>query len=54
MVVKRALEGLDGVQEAVVSFKEKTAVIRYDDQKVDVRQMTEAVRQAGFTVLPTE
>lgn len=47
-MVKRALEGLDGVEKADVSFSRAEARVMYDPQKVTVEAMMEAVRKAGF------
>ncbi|MFQ5658521.1 MAG: heavy-metal-associated domain-containing protein [Candidatus Methylomirabilales bacterium] len=53
-MVKRALEGLDGVERAEVSLSRGEARVQYDLQKVTVEAMTEAIREAGFqaTLLP--
>jgi copper chaperone CopZ len=47
-VVKKALEGLDGIKEAIVSFKEKRADVLYDPQKVTVEDMVSAISRVGF------
>jgi copper chaperone CopZ len=47
-VVKRALEGLDGVEKAEVSFSRGEALVKYDPQKVTVEAMIDAVKKAGF------
>jgi mercuric transport protein len=36
-VVRRSLETVPGVVNAMVSFKDKTAVVTYDDAKVDIK-----------------
>ncbi len=46
--MRKALEGLEGVRKAVVSFSKKQAVVTYDPEKVSVNDMVEAVKQAGF------
>jgi copper chaperone CopZ len=46
--VKKALEGLKGVEKADVSFAEKRATVTYDPAKVSVEDMVKAVSQAGF------
>ena len=48
MAVKRALEGLPGVQRADVSFRDKEARVVYDATQVTVEQMVTAVNGAGF------
>ena len=44
----RALEGLDGVKKAEVSFSEKEAVVYYEEGKTNVDEMVGAVKRAGF------
>ena len=47
-MVKKALEGLKGVNRADVSFRAKEAVIAFDPEQVTVEQMVDAVTRAGF------
>ncbi|MFQ5657810.1 MAG: heavy-metal-associated domain-containing protein [Candidatus Methylomirabilales bacterium] len=47
-MVKRALEGLDGIEKAEVSLSRGEARMAYDPQKVGVEAMIEAVKKAGF------
>ncbi|MGH7253555.1 MAG: heavy-metal-associated domain-containing protein [Nitrospiraceae bacterium] len=47
-MVKRALEGLDGVEEAEVSLSRAEARVKYNAQKVTAEAMIEAVKKAGF------
>jgi copper chaperone CopZ len=47
-VVKKALDGLEGVNEATVSFKEKRADFLYDPQKVTVEDMVKVISRVGF------
>jgi copper chaperone CopZ len=47
-VVKKALEGLKGVNRANVSLREKEAVVSFDPEYVTVEQMVDAVTRAGF------
>lgn len=51
-MVKRALEGLDGVENAGVSLGGGEARVKYDPQKVTVEAMIEAARKAGFQATP--
>ncbi len=44
----RALEGLDGVKKAEVSFSEKEAVVYYEEGKTNVDEMIRAVERVGF------
>lgn len=46
--VTRALEGLDGVQSALVSLEEHQAVVTYDPARVQTTQMVEAVAEEGY------
>jgi periplasmic mercuric ion binding protein len=47
-VVRRSLETVPGVVNAMVSFKDKTAVVTYDDAKVDIKRLTDATTNAGY------
>ena len=47
-MVKKALEGLKGVNRANVSFREKEAIVSFEAQQVTVEQMIDAVTRAGF------
>lgn len=47
-MVKRALEGLEGVRKAEVSFSEKRAVVYYEPGKGKVDEMVRAVNKLGF------
>jgi len=47
-VVKRALEGLKGVQRAEVSFRYKQARVTFDPGQVSVDQLIDAVNRLGF------
>jgi Cu+-exporting ATPase len=47
-LVKRALEGLDGVEKSEVSFSPAEARVEYDPQKVSVEDMIRKVRDSGF------
>lgn len=46
--VKRALNKVDGVQEAEISLAQRHAVIRYDGRKVNADRLAQAIRDAGF------
>jgi periplasmic mercuric ion binding protein len=39
-------------REAGVSFKDKTAVVTYDDSKADVTALTTATTNAGYPSTP--
>ncbi len=47
-MVKKALEGLKGVNRASVSLRKKEAVVWFDPEHVTVDQMVDAITGAGF------
>jgi periplasmic mercuric ion binding protein len=47
-IVQKSLEAVPGVRKAVVSYKDKTAVVIYDDGKIDVPALTRATTDAGY------
>jgi periplasmic mercuric ion binding protein len=47
-IVKKSLEAVPGVATATVSYKDKTAMVTYDDARVDVSALTTATTNAGF------
>jgi mercuric ion binding protein len=51
-IVRKSLEAVPGVSKAVVSYKEKTAVVTYDDAKADVTALTRATGEAGYPSAP--
>jgi mercuric ion binding protein len=50
--VRSSLEAVPGVVKATVSYKEKTAVVTYDDTKADVKALTNATTKAGYPSTP--
>lgn len=52
LIVRKSLEAVPGVAKAVVSFKDKTAVVTYDDSKANVRALTTATTKAGYPSAP--
>ena len=50
--VKASLEAVAGVAKAVVSFKDKTAIVTYDDGKTSVRALMAATTNAGYPSAP--
>ena len=50
--VKASLEAVPGVLEAVVSYKDKTAVVTYDDTTANVTALTTATTNAGYPSAP--
>lgn len=51
-MVKKTLERVSGVSQASVSFKDKTAVVVFDDTKARVEDLTTATTKAGFPSEP--
>ncbi len=51
MHVKNALADLDGVNKAEVSLETNSAVVEYDESKVDVAAMKAAVDEAGYKLV---
>jgi mercuric ion binding protein len=51
-LVKKSLEGVPGVAKVVVFYKDKTAVVTYDDSKADVKELTAATTNAGYPSAP--
>ena len=51
-IVKKSLERVPGVAKATVSFKDKTAIVTYDDSKADVTALTAATTKAGYPSAP--
>jgi len=51
-IVKKSLEGVPGVAKVTVSYKDKTAVVTYDDSKADVNALITATGHAGYPSAP--
>ena len=51
-IVKKSLEAVPGVAKASVSYKDKTAIVTYDDGRVDVKSLTDATTYAGYPSAP--
>ena len=52
LIVRKSLESVSGVSRAVVSYKDKTAVVIYDDARADVSALTRATTNAGYPSAP--
>jgi copper chaperone len=48
--VSKVLNALDGVTKADVSLEKKSAVVDYDDARVNPDQLKRAVEEAGYEV----
>ena len=51
-IVKGSLQAVPGVAKVAVSFKDKTAIVIYDDAKADVSQLISATTKAGYPSAP--
>ena len=47
----KVLKGLDGVEDAKVSLQNKNAEIEYDDDKLELDDIEQAVSDAGFEAI---
>ena len=50
--VKASLQALPGVKAVTVSYKDKTAIVTYDDASTDVKALTAATTDAGYPSAP--
>ena len=48
ITVKKALQKVDGVIDAKVTWEPREATVTFDDAKTNLRAMTEATRNAGY------
>lgn len=46
--VEKAIKGLDGVSDAVVNLEKGNVTVTYDEGQVNVDQVKETVRKAGY------
>jgi mercuric ion binding protein len=50
--VKASLEAVPGVTKVAVSYKDKTAIVTFDDAKTGVNALTAATTDAGYPSTP--
>ena len=50
--VKASLQAVPGVKTVSVSYKEKTAVVTFDDARTNVQALTTATTNAGYPSSP--
>ncbi len=50
--VKASLQAVPGVKTVAVSYKDKTAVVTYDDAATEVKALTAATTNAGYPSVP--
>lgn len=48
ITVKKALQKVDGVIEAKLTWEPKEAIVTYDNAKTDIRALTAATENAGY------
>lgn len=48
LIIKKALEGLEGVEKASVSFLGKRGEVSYDPEKVTEKEIVNKVNKIGF------
>ena len=46
--LEKVLNNTDGVEKATVSFEEKQAIITYNENQIDIEQIKQAIKDAGF------
>ena len=51
-IVKKSLQAVPGVATVAVSFKDKTAVVTYDDSKANVTTLINATTMPGYPSAP--
>jgi mercuric ion binding protein len=51
-IVKASLQAVPGVARVAVSYKDRTAIITYDDAKANLNQLTSATTKAGYPSAP--
>ena len=51
-IVRKSLEAVPGVRKAIVSYKDKTAAVTYDDTEADIAALTRATTEAGYPSAP--
>jgi mercuric ion binding protein len=51
-IVKKSLEHVAGVTKVTVSYKDKTAIVTYDDSRTDLKALTAATTNAGYPSAP--
>ncbi|MEX2498748.1 MAG: cation transporter [Wenzhouxiangellaceae bacterium] len=48
IAVRRQLEAVDGVHDAIATLSDKSAVVRFDPARTDLDQLIVAIRRSGF------
>ncbi len=48
ITIKKALDKLEGVEKVEVTYKEKKAVVTFDDAKTKVEELLTTTKNAGY------
>ena len=48
ITVKKALQRVDGVQKATVSYSTKQAIVTFDDEKTSIESLISATTNSGY------
>jgi mercuric ion binding protein len=48
ITVKKALQNVEGVSKAEVTYENKLAIVTFDDEKTTIKALTEATTNAGY------
>ena len=48
VIIKKALEGLDGVEKASINFSKKGGEVFFDPEKVSEKEIVDRVNKTGF------
>lgn len=46
--LEKVLNNTDGVENAIVNFAEKQAIITYNESQIDPEKLKETIKDAGF------
>lgn len=49
-VIKDALEGLEGIEKIDISLEEKIVIVEYDNSKIIIDKIKEAIDEEGYEV----
>ena len=47
-VVQKSLEGVEGVKTCTVDFNSKTAIVTYDDEKIDSKKISSTITKSTY------
>lgn len=49
LIIRKALEGLDGVEKASISYSKRKGEVFYDPAKVAEQEIVDKINQTGFS-----